>query len=244
LEVRRRSGTWFDPALVDAFASAVEQPTFWSGLVAAGLEKRVEVLEPGAEPHALTDERLDGIALAFADVIDSKSAYTIRHSRRVAEYADAVGRELGLFPANRRWLRRAALLHDVGKLGLSNAILDKRGTLDESERVQVRRFPAETEEILGRIDPFRRAAAARRGGGAVSASGETDPIPLETRIITVCDIYDALTSERPHRPAMSAEQAFDVLGAMHDAEIDPTCVAALVACLRGFGGTATRRAAA
>lgn len=132
----------------------------------------------------LTDD-LDDIATAFGQVVDSKSPYTGGHSARVALYTDMIGEALGLSPDRRRWLKRGALLHDVGKLGVSNSILDKPGALDRDEWAAVRRHAEFTEIILSRITAFAelgRIAGAhheRLDGGGYPRGLVADEIDLE-----------------------------------------------------------------
>ncbi len=140
-EVRRRCGAWFDPDVVDSFLAAARDPGFWSGLTDTDIASRVAALEPRERVILVDEERLDTIALAFADVVDAKSSFTGGHSRRVMRYADAVAGELGLGPARRRWLRRAALLHDIGKLGVSNGILEKPAPLTDEEYAAIAVLP-------------------------------------------------------------------------------------------------------
>ena len=120
-EVHRRVGTWFDPTVVEALRVASAAEGFWAGLAAEGLGERVTAIEPIARVIVIDEDQLDVISEAFADIIDAKSAYTSGHSRRVTQYADAIAATLGLPPSRRRWLRRAALLHDIGKLGVAPA---------------------------------------------------------------------------------------------------------------------------
>ena len=100
--------------------------------------------------RAVDDDYLDAIAAAFGQVIDAKSPFTAGHSGRVADLAEAIGGEMAS-PRRAAWLHRAALLHDVGKLGVSNTILEKPGGLDEREWVAMRDHAAHTQAILGRI---------------------------------------------------------------------------------------------
>jgi putative nucleotidyltransferase with HDIG domain len=115
-------------------------------------------LEPRAVSVPLDDDRLDAIAAGFGQVIDAKSPYTSGHSTRVAEYCAMMAQQLGLSEERQRWIRRAAMLHDIGKLGVSNQVLDKPGKLDDEEWAQVRQHPVHTFEILSRIAPFRELA--------------------------------------------------------------------------------------
>lgn len=232
-EAKARSGTWFDPALVDAFLEIAEASGFWTELADPDLRSRIYDLEPAQHRVAVDEDYLDDIAAAFGHVVDAKSPYTSGHSERVALYADQLGEALGLTPERRRWLRRAALLHDVGKLGVSNAVLDKPGRLDEDEWTAVQAHAVHTEAILSRISSFgelARVSAAHheRLDGAGYPHALTDhEITLETRIITVADFFDALTAERPYRSALPAEEALAIMRKSVGAALDPDVFAAL-----------------
>lgn len=232
-EVRARSGTWFDPELVKALERVVQAPGFWPALADPQLERRVLALEPAQHHVPLDDAYLDDIATAFGQVIDSKSPFTSGHSTRVAVYADTVAARLGIPTARRRWLQRGAALHDLGKLGVSNTILDKPGKLDEDEWVQMRLHAVHTEAILSRIGAFSElarisAAHHERLDGAGYPKGlKGDAIALETRIITVADIFDALVADRPYRAAMPVGQALDIMARMVGTALDPLCFEAL-----------------
>src|SRR5262249_4974931 len=131
---------------------------FWLTLGSPGVEAAVFAMEPGAGEVVLDDDYLDDIAAAFGQVVDTKSPFTSGHSARVADYVEAIARQLGLPAARRRWLRRGALLHDVGKLGVSNAVLDKPGKLDRDEWAAVQQHAQFTEQILSRIGAFAELA--------------------------------------------------------------------------------------
>lgn len=154
-----RRGTWFDPELVDALLAMGTGHAMWTILGSVDVERAVAALAPPHAKVAVDEDYLDEIAAAFGEVVDSKSPCPSGHSTRVALCTDLVAKELGLGPERRRWLHRGALLHDVGKLGVSNAILDKPGKLDEAEWVAMRKHPVFTEAILP--DPTLRAARRR-----------------------------------------------------------------------------------
>ncbi len=232
-EVKNRMGTWFDPELVGAFSVVVARQDVWTMLGADNLQDAVFALAPGQAMTMVDDDYLDDIAAAFAQVIDSKSPYTSGHSERVTLFADMIGERLGFTPEKRRWMRRAALLHDIGKLGVSNAILDKAGKLDDEEWVEMRAHALYSEEILSRIAAFRDLSAIAAGhheklnGKGYPHGLKGDEICLETRIITVADIFDALTAERPYRAAMPVSKAFGIMTEMVGSDIDPVCFNAL-----------------
>jgi len=236
-EVRERSGHWFDPALVRAFEAVAADPEFWAGLASPALDAAVLALEPASHVVPLDDDYLDDIAAAFGQVVDSKSPYTSGHSVRVALYTDLIGERLGLSPERRRWLRRGALLHDVGKLGVSNSVLDKPGKLDDEEWAAVKLHATYTETILSRIDAFAelaRVSAAhheRLDGGGYPRGLKADEITLETRIITTSDIFDAITAERPYRGAIPVPRTLEMMAEHVGTAIDARCFEALKAAL-------------
>ncbi|MBB3221264.1 HD-GYP domain-containing protein [Pseudoduganella umbonata] len=232
-EARARSGQWFDPELVAAFEDVALDDAFWTVLASPGVDAAVRMLEPAGKVVPLDDDYLDDIATAFGQVVDSKSPYTSGHSARVALYTDLIAEQMGISPERRRWLYRGALLHDVGKLGVSNSVLDKAGSLDRAEWDAVRQHAEYTETILGRIGAFRelaRIAGAHHekldGTGYPRGLTGAD-IGLETRIITTADIFDAITAERPYRGAIPVPQALEMMGKTVGTALDPACYEAL-----------------
>lgn len=232
-QVRRRMGSWFDPQVCAAFFSAANSRSFWRELQGEGIEARVMALEPASLAIRIDEPRLDSIAEAFADIIDAKSNFTYGHSQRVARYADAVALELGMGTERRRWLHRGALLHDMGKLGVSNAILDKPGSLDAHEWEAVKRHARFTEDILQRVRIFEELAGIagahheRPDGKGYPKRLAGDAIALETRIITAADIFDAITAARPYRGAIPVEQALALMERERGTAIDGGCLDAL-----------------
>lgn len=232
-EIRARASRWFNPELVAAFQLVGSDDDFWDALRADDLPDRVFALAP-AQKHAEVDESyLDDIAQAFAKVVDSKSPFTAGHSDRVTVFTDLIAQEMGFDPVHRRWLKRAALLHDIGKLGVSNAILDKPGKPDESEWREIRQHPVYSEEILGRISVFADVAHIGGGhherldGGGYPRGLKGREIDLNTRIVTVADVFDALTADRPYRAAMPVHQALDIMSRDIGTAFDPHVFAAL-----------------
>ncbi len=232
-EVRHRSGTWFDPQLVDAFERVAAKPSFWDMLDSDQLQAALYALEPAQETKIVDEDYLDDIAAAFAKVVDSKSPYTSGHSERVTLFTDLIAEQLGLSGERRRWLKRAALLHDIGKLGVSNSVLDKPGKLDDQEWVAMKMHAAYSEQILSRIEAFSDLAVIaaahheRLDGNGYPRGISGDQISLETRIITAADIFDALTAERPYRAAMPISKALAIMAADVGTAIDADCFAAL-----------------
>jgi HD-GYP domain-containing protein (c-di-GMP phosphodiesterase class II) len=178
---------------------------------------------------------LDEVARAFADIIDAKSPFTWRHSVRVAELAGAASAHAGHDRDQQRRLYRAGLLHDIGKLGVSNRILDKPGNLTPEEWIEVRRHPLHSLEILRRVSAFGDLAwMAAVHHEALDGSGypwrltatQLDPA---ARTLAVADIYDAITEDRPYRPAMTRDAAIAILESQRGTRLDSDAIDAIIA---------------
>jgi len=240
-EAIARSGVWFDPALVTAFISAQKNPDFWPALSSPDLEAQVFAMKPALQSGAVDEDYLDDIAAAFADVVDAKSPFTADHSNRVTLYTDIIAEELGLSADHRRWLRRAALLHDLGKLAISNQILDKPGKLDAAEWAAIKSHPGHSEAILARVAAFADIAPIaashheRLDGKGYPHGLGGDEICLEARILTVADVFDALTAERPYRAAMPIAKALAILDSDANSAFDPACITALKSGMAKLG---------
>ena len=214
---RKRAGSWFDPALVGAFESLRGDLAFWSTLLATDQLEFVADLEPSDRVLFANEARLDHVAEAFARVIDAKSPYTALHSHGVAAIAVMIGVEMGASTRDLVTLRRAGLLHDIGKLGVSNQILDKPGRLTEPEMEAMRRHTGHTLEILNRVRRFAEfadlaAAHHERLDGSGYHRGLTgrELSPL-ARILAVADVCEALTAERPYRKALPRDEVLAIM---------------------------------
>lgn len=236
-EINKRKGDWFDPALVDAFIKLSARPGFWGELNSKDLEQVVLASEPGQQAIMADDDYLDDIAAGFAKVIDAKSPYTSGHSERVALFTDLIAEEMGIDFEGRRLLRRAALLHDIGKLGVSNSVLDKPGKLDDDEWMQMKRHSEFSEHILSTIEAFSSVALIggahheRLDGKGYPRGLEAEDIAMEVRIVSTADVFDALTADRPYRAAMPIEKAITILWEGAGQSHDPVCIRALESAL-------------
>jgi putative nucleotidyltransferase with HDIG domain len=226
---RARRGTWFDPALVDAVDELERDVCFW-----ASLERPdVQAVEPADRVLRADDARLDRVAEAFAGIVDAKSPYTAQHCAGVAEIADGMASTMGVDDATRRLLRRAALLHDVGKLGVSNRILDKPGALSDGEWGAVRRHPRLSMIILRAVPalaPVARLSAThheRLDGSGYPYGLTAGELKLPDRILQVADVTDALTSERPYREALSPDEGLAIMRYDAGKRLDATAFAAV-----------------
>ena len=237
-EVASRSGQWFDPRLVELMQSLGNNEDFWAMLGSPSLDEAIWALEPSGQVIELDDDYLDDITTAFGQVVDSKSPYTSGHSARVALYTDLIAEELGISVERRRWIKRGAMLHDVGKLGVSNSILDKPGKLDAEEWAAVQAHAMYTEVILSRIDAFAELAIVsaahheRLDGKGYPRGVSAAEIRLETRIITTADIFDAITAARPYRGAIPIPRTLEMMAENVGTAIDPDCFAALQRIIR------------
>ncbi len=234
-EVARRSGGWIDPSLARIFLGLSANGDFWTALVSFDLAADLVRLEPEHQRVTVDDDYLDDIAMAFGQVIDAKSPFTGGHSERVGTIADAVAAQLGLDDLARRALSRSAMLHDVGKLGVSSRILEKPGALDAGEWVEMRHHASLTSDILSRVGAFSAMAMIagshheRLDGKGYPLGLDASMIALETRIISVADVFDALTADRPYRAAMPVSRALDIMAGEVGSALDPRCFAALKA---------------
>lgn len=232
-EIAQRSGTWFDPHIVGATMSCARDPGFWEALAAPDIESRVFAMEPAQDSLSLDDDLLDDIVKAFARVIDAKSPFTHGHSERVAHYTGLLAEELALGRTTQRWMWRTALMHDIGKLGVSNRILDKKGKLTEEEFEIIKRHPVMSQTILNHVRPFRPMAwiaAAhheRLDGKGYPYGLSAEALTQEMRILTVADIFDALSAARPYKPALPLEEVRAIMKKMVGTAIDGQILQAL-----------------
>lgn len=238
LEVQHRTGTWFDPQIAKAFEQVASRPEFWTTLRSDELQTAIFALEPARQRSFVDENYFDDIAAAFAQVIDLKSPYTSGHSERVTLFGDLIAEQLDFSIDQRRWLKRAALLHDIGKLGVSNSILDKPDKLDDEEWTAMLKHSALGEIILSRIAAFADISAIAGGhherldGKGYPRGLVGDQISLEIRIVTTADIFDALTADRPYRAAMPIDKALSIMSDMVGTQIDPVCFNALKCAIK------------
>jgi HD-GYP domain-containing protein (c-di-GMP phosphodiesterase class II) len=230
--VRRRAGRWFDPEVAATFAAV--GPSTLEHL--AGADVWHEIL--AAEPTPVRRVAAAGItdaAEVFADVVDLKTAVTTGHSRGVAELAAGAASLLGLGDGEVAELRRAGLLHDLGRVAVPDAVWLQRGELTTTQREQVRLHAYHSERILDRSPALRGLARTagmhheRQDGSGYHHAAAGAAIPVAARLLAAADVFQAVTQDRPHRPRRSPEQAATVLESEAAAgALDPECVRAVV----------------
>jgi hypothetical protein len=188
-----------------------------------------------ASYRALRDAQ-DATLLTLVRTLEAKDRYTAGHVERVARFAHLVGLELGMRPARLERLRCAALMHDIGKLIVPNQILNKPERLTVSEYERLRHHEAVSVELLRRIDFLRPVAPSIEAEMLATELGALG-LPLEARIIAVADAFDAMTSTRAYRRALSQEVAFEELREKSGSQFDPACVETLISVLERSGAT-------
>ena len=221
---RERRGTQFDPELVDVFCA--EADALFDDIDAATTWHAVIEAEPALE-IVLSDAELESALEAIADFTDLKSPWTLGHSRGVAGLASAAAARCGLPVRDATLVRRAGLVHDLGRLGVSNAIWDKPGPLTPTERERVRLHPYLTERMLASsaaLAPLGAIAVQhheRLDGSGYPRGLSGDALTPAGRVLAAADAYRAMTEPRPHRAALTpAEAAAELRAGVRAAHFD------------------------
>jgi HD-GYP domain-containing protein (c-di-GMP phosphodiesterase class II) len=178
-----------------------------------------------------------GVIKVVAGAIDAKDPYTQGHSQRVSEFAVAIAEELSLPPERINHVRIGGILHDVGKIGVPDAILKKDGRLSEDEFAEIKKHPSKGYEIMRQEElrwllreelPALLEHHEREDGRGYPQHLAGDQISQIGKIVHVADVFDALTSDRPYHPGRPADLALRMLQEGAGVEFDPACVAALL----------------
>lgn len=231
-----RSGRWFDPELCRAAVELHRAGNLWSHCLPADpiQDAQSAVLRLFVDTQSpLSAIDIDSICEAFADVVDAKSPFTYRHSLGVRDAAVAIGNVLGLPEHRMSVLRRSALLHDLGKLGVSNTILDKPGKLTDAEFAVVKGHPTMSAEILNHVDCFREISLIagehhEKIDGTGYPYGLTgDALSFESKILAVADIFGALSEDRPYRGPLAPDQIRAIMDRDVPKKLDATSYEAL-----------------
>ena len=249
---------WLATALVPALTMNFSQLGWWighevelDGILIVGIAVAVDLARAaqsrplagdlsGADLVASEDIFLGSHVRALTVRLADKDGYTERHTRRVALRAVQVGEALGLSPSRLRTLAIGALVHDIGKLSVPDAILKKPGPLDDEEYAVIKEHPERGYRLLNELGGFSDAVRhlvrdhhERLDGRGYPRGLSERQIDLDTRILTVCDVYDALISKRVYRGAWAHDEAMELLHRETGAAFDARCVAALERVVSG-----------
>ena len=231
-EVARRSGGHLDPAVCAAFtehADAVFEALDSEDMLAAAVAR-----EPAPVSHASAAD-LERICRAFSAFADLKGTFLLGHSQHVADLVDGAGALLGVAAEDQQRLRLAALLHDLGRVGIPSSVWDRPGPLGAADWERVRLHPHWTGRILSRcaaLGPLARLSAAhheRLDGTGYNHGARASELSRDQRLLGAADMFAALTEARPHRPAFTPAQAARMLeDEVAAGRLDAECVGALV----------------
>jgi HD-GYP domain-containing protein (c-di-GMP phosphodiesterase class II) len=249
---------WLATALVPALTMDYSQLGWWighevelDGILLVGIAVAIDLARAaqsrplagdlrGADLVAAEDIFLGSHVRALTVRLADKDEYTERHTRRVALLAVRVGEQLGLSASRLRTLAIGGLVHDIGKLSVPDAILKKPGALDDDEYEVVQGHPEWGNKLLNELGGFSQAVRQlvrdhheRLDGRGYPRGLAAQEIDLDTRILTVCDVYDALISKRVYRPAWTQVEALELLRRETGTAFDERCVAALEQVVTG-----------
>ncbi len=240
--LREHSGRAFHPEVVDALITICRGDEFWIAFHGGSRDDApAETIEPEGRP--LSEVGTLRLAGAFAGIVEARNVYKRGHSQRVALHARRLALALDLSESHARAVELAALLQDIGMLRVPTRIIGKPEILSVEEMRLLHQHPLESAEIIGAVPGWERiagwtAAHHERLDGRGYPEGLTEgDIPLESRILAAADVYAALTADRPHREALSAEEALGIMGGMVGVNLDR---AVFVAFASSSPGTAER----
>lgn len=215
--------------------------------VVAGFNTMVQFLN---ERDAVNQQLLESFLTVLSTALDARDPYTAGHSVRVAQYAESIARRVGLSTEDIDDIRKAAILHDVGKIGVQDYVLMKNGKLTDEEYAQIKRHPVIGEEILGQIEPQSairpllagvRSHHERYDGNGYPDGLAGEEIPLFGRLLAVADAFDAMTSDRPYRSGMSVSEAVSIIRDGAGTQWDPTFAMAMVDLASGVDDVESKR---
>jgi HD-GYP domain-containing protein (c-di-GMP phosphodiesterase class II) len=229
----RWAGSGLDPEAVRVFLALGDEP--YKGLDAPSIWAEVMAAEPGPQPE-VTEDRLDACLSAIADFADLKSMWTTGHSRGVADLAERAASLAGLAAAEVVTLRRAALVHDIGRVAVPVGVWGKPGPLIRGEHEQVRLHAYHSERVLDAcpaLRPLARLAGShgeRCDGSGYHRGSRAADLPAAAWLLAAADCYQAMREPRAHRPALSPQAAADELSAEAQAgRLPPDAVRAVLA---------------
>jgi putative nucleotidyltransferase with HDIG domain len=227
------AGGALDPRIVACLLRLTRDDEFWLGLHSADLAETLANVRCHGDQRR-GRKRLMRFAEVMADIADAKGGHTVGHSRKTADGACKLAEALQLDSAHIEMIRIAALLHDIGLLGVPARVMSKPDILSVTEMQLMRQHPAHSEMVLQSLAGFEEIAFwisrhhERPDGKGYPDMLSGDDVPLESRIIAVADVYAALTAERPHRGALTGRDATQVLLGAAGTQLDPELVRTFV----------------
>lgn len=232
--IRSRKGVLFSPNITDALLEACEPERFWLDMENINTSSFVLTRKYPSLITPISLNVLRNISMVFAAIIDKKSAFTHDHSIGLFNHTTKFSKYYGFNEGETMKMKIAALLHDIGKLSIPNHILDKPGKLTAEEFSIIKSHTYYTKLILGNIEGMEDIAEwAANHHETLTGNGYPEGLDAsqlchKSRIMAVCDIYQALTENRPYREGMHRDKAFGIIDAMVDSgKIDASVVKAL-----------------
>lgn len=229
--VEKYSSTFFSPDITRAYLEVSASEFFWMALDPRHLTAHLHKMSNSPQKMIINGETILDIAAIFADIVDAKSPFTVQHSKGVARLASYLGSQCGLPDDTQILLQTAGLLHDLGKLNVPDEILEKPGPLTDREKLIIKRHSFESYQILNKITGFEsiaRWAAFHHEtlcGGGYPFHIHDFGLCLESRIIAVADIFQALVQNRPYRSSLEPQKIMAIMNEMAlSNKIDPELV--------------------
>jgi HD-GYP domain-containing protein (c-di-GMP phosphodiesterase class II) len=220
------AGRQLDPQIVARLLEIAKSDEFWLGLYSEDLTETLNAMR-GPIDTRRSRKRIMRFAEVFADLADAKGGHTDGHARRTAEGAEQLAVAVGLDPGHVEMIRIAALLQDIGVLGVPARVMTKPDILSVTEMQLMRQHPGSSEMVLQELTGFEEIAIwiarhhERPDGKGYPEMLSGDDIPLESRILAIADVFAALTAERPHRGAVSRKDAKQILLGAAGTQLDP-----------------------
>jgi HD-GYP domain-containing protein (c-di-GMP phosphodiesterase class II) len=229
--VRRRAGTVFDPAIADTFVTHGAELLETASIG----DPRQRVLEAEPEPvRIISEARLPDAAVVFGDIADLKAPFMHGHSAGVARLARMAGEKLGLGPTALLRLHVAALLHDLGRIGVPDGVWEKPGELTTADWEQIRLHPYHSERVLScspvleHMAPIAGMHHERMDGSGYHRGCKAPEISVSTRVLAAADALQAMTQSRPHRNALTVDEAVEqIQNDAREGRLDPDAVVAV-----------------
>lgn len=236
--IQKYSGSMFSPELVNAYMETSSSDSFWFYMESEALNDYFSEWIGAGENDSVPFKILKNLAMMFASVVDAKSTFTSEHTYGVASLARYLTKNCNLPSETQEKVELSAFFHDLGKLRVADEILQKAGPLNEEERSHMNRHGFDSHMILRKIKGFQEIAKiASMHHETLDAKGYPyhlggENIPIEARILTVADIFQALVQDRPYRKGLSASEAYAIIQDMgEENKLDREVIAILAAHL-------------